>query len=331
MPLLDFSWDTMFLTQENYDSWLTDYSDLCPPYKDLFIRGLNQFLQFYEGTQLVSFKVCFCLGRDFACDNDHWVNFALSKGVEQLSLALSCLTLPSYETRHQCRRHELYIFRPVLLYGSDVSKLKLLSLRSCILGPDFHSILYLCLNLESMILLDCCLPVKLCISGSHLRLKSLEITNCTGMKQIDATSLTSFEHHGVTSFKHHGARVKFSFSTPSLEKVSIGTLDRRGVRYIFSKLAKDLPRVKTLSFIPVNNWVKCIPKQIGLFFPFIKVEQLNFFALGNTNFDIRRIIAVLRACPRLQKFHLVTRNPVEYVQEGMPVPTKSVHKYLKES
>ncbi|KAK9285144.1 hypothetical protein L1049_024329 [Liquidambar formosana] len=296
---LDFSMCTMFVTPENYVE-PTMNADNCPQYKDLFIRGVNQFLQFYKGPQLVSFKVCFCLGRGSASDIDQWVHFALSKAVEELCLDFSCLRFPEEDKRYRKRSNDLYIFRPVLLYGGDVAKLKLLSLRSCLLRPDFDSILYRCLNLGSVILQDCRLPVKLRISGAHHCLKSFGIFNCSGMKQIvvSSTSLNSFEYYGFY--------VQFSFSAPNLEKISIGALDRPGAHYIFGKLARDLPQIKTLSIIGYFRWLKFLPKQVNWFYPFRKVEQLRLYYFPLNEFDIQKMIAILRACPRLQKFHLVS-------------------------
>ncbi|KAK9284851.1 hypothetical protein L1049_024031 [Liquidambar formosana] len=341
-PYLDFDWYTMFRGLNNSAIWWNGQIDLCQQYKDLFVRGVNQFIQFYNGAEVLMFQVSFCLNRDSSSDIDRWVSFAASRGVKGLVLNLSCFKFILPENRN--KGNELYIFHPALLSQGQVSKLNYLWLHSCILGEGLtdqfislkvlklvnvslrdqvQRVLSCCSVLNSITLADCSLPVNLCIPGSLHCLNSLEITSCIGVQKIELFASS------LTSFKYYGYLIEFSFSqVPNLEKVYLGAENVDEVHKIFSQIAKDLPLVKTLSFLFASaSWLQGLREHIT---PFRKVQQLELFSPRKTNFDTQNMISILRACPLLQQFCLVIRS-VEYYDQGeMLEPTECViHEHLK--
>nr|POF03139.1 isoform 2 of f-box/lrr-repeat protein [Quercus suber] len=62
----------------------------CMDYKHIFVGRVNQFLQFYEGTHIVSFQLRFCLGMDCANNIDQWISFANKMGAENTTICFDC-------------------------------------------------------------------------------------------------------------------------------------------------------------------------------------------------------------------------------------------------
>ncbi|KAG6739129.1 hypothetical protein POTOM_056715 [Populus tomentosa] len=88
--------------------------------------------------------------------------------------------------------------------------------------------------------------------------------------------------------------VVFDFSSvPKLKRFVIGASERQ-LHYVFTRLSRHVPRMRSLTVI-------CIPERITIF---KDVAELNLLFNSNTEFDILKMIAILRASPSLQKLYL---------------------------
>ncbi|KAL7189957.1 hypothetical protein ACSBR1_039570 [Camellia fascicularis] len=88
-------------------------SDISWEDKSKFVTGVDQFLELYNGQKLISLRICFCLGNEYAGYVDRWIRFAIIMKTEKLDLEFSA----SPESQ------------------SDSSQLKYLCLKLCNLRP----------------------------------------------------------------------------------------------------------------------------------------------------------------------------------------------------
>lgn len=226
----------------------------CLDYKHIFVGAVNQFLQFYEGTHVVSFQLRFCLGMDCANNIDQWISFANKMGAENITICFdcgwNCLGPPS-----RYKREEMYVFGSELLSQATEFKLNCLRLQAWKLGPNLprylrilelvkvplvlsevQTICSCCLSLLSLFLIDCKLPFKLRIFAPLLHLRTLIIDSCRGVEEIElsALNLCRYEYYSSLWAKHSLLLV------PKLEEVYFQVNHEQSAHYIFHQLAKDL-------------------------------------------------------------------------------------------
>lgn len=105
-------------------------------------------------------------------------------------------------------------------------------------------ILLNCCRLQSLKLKSCILPSKLHIHGPDLQLKNLTLFNCSKVEEIDlsAINLTTFELCTLRML-----RLSF-FNVPSLQNLFVEICDPKMCRYVFGKVAKELPHLKCMHF-----------------------------------------------------------------------------------
>ena len=241
----------------------------CLDYKHIFVGAVNQFLQFYEGTHVVSFQLRFCLGMDCANNIDQWISFANKMGAENITICFdcgwNCLGPPS-----RYKREEMYVFGSELLSQATEFKLNCLRLQAWKLGPNLprylrilelvkvplvlsevQTICSCCLSLLSLFLIDCKLPFKLRIFTPLLHLRTLIIDSCRGVEEIElsALNLCRYEYYSSLWAKHSLLLV------PKLEEVYFQVNHEQSAHYIFHQLAKDLPNLRMLHVVTVVNWV----------------------------------------------------------------------------
>ncbi|KAI7990126.1 hypothetical protein LOK49_LG12G02869 [Camellia lanceoleosa] len=61
-------------------------SDISWEDKNKFVTGVDQFLELYNGQKLLSLRICFCLGNEYAGYVDRWIRFAIIMKTEKLDL-----------------------------------------------------------------------------------------------------------------------------------------------------------------------------------------------------------------------------------------------------
>lgn len=276
LPNLNFDWPSVFGIVDNPNHFICERS-MIRNHKDQhrFVRIVDQILNNYVGTRILTFRVSLCVGREFSYEIGQWISLAVRLGVESLQLHFSCnlfLFEAAAATPVECKHKEYYIFPCHLLPPSEESMLKHLFLQSCILGPDlndrFSSLMTLklfdvplaqidterifssCLNLECLNLESCSLPVTLAVCSSLLRLKSLVVRSCLKVKEIELSA------PNLTTFEYWGDLVSFSFlEARNLEKLQLLVECNWSLGYLFSQLGKFVPHLKALSVISPTDWV----------------------------------------------------------------------------
>lgn len=218
LPNLNFDWPSVLGIRDDPLICLksTNNYQNCHNYQNCqhrFVKIVDQVLNNYVGTRILTFRISFCVERKFSYEIGQWISFAVRLGVKSLQLQFSCnqfLLEGAAKKPVECKHKEYYIFPCHLLPPSEESMLKQLFLQSCILGPDlndrFSSIITLklfdvplaqsdaerifssCLNIECLNLEWCSLPITLSVCSSLLRLKSLVIWCCFDVKEIELSA-----------------------------------------------------------------------------------------------------------------------------------------------
>ncbi|KAM5547992.1 F-box/LRR-repeat protein 25-like [Rosa sericea] len=223
----------------------------------LVIR-IDRFLTRHLGSRITSFKVRCCLKNKYAFNINDWIDCAVRKGVENLDLAFTC---DDISERMDWPSRGYYQFPTHLLVEGKASRLRHLSLRSCMLGLDFQdrfstlSTLVLCdvyfdgqanplmfcscLKLQSLTLQSCFGLERFSISLDYL--KSLVVRKCIGLRGIELSA------PNLTTFYCEGNVIKIScIKVPNLVEVYV-SLGGINVIHTFAQLEKDLPNVKSLT------------------------------------------------------------------------------------
>ncbi|XP_065875316.1 putative F-box/LRR-repeat protein At4g15060 [Euphorbia lathyris] len=337
-PFLRFSWNEMFT------NWnLNAKGKPCMVFEKKIRRAVNDYIRFYRGDKIHSFKFCFCSnksicfrdlgydGFDGAADVDGWIKFALNKCVESLTLFADC---PFDCCKNHCflpRNFVFeYIFRIELFDGMTIS-LKHLKLKCCELGPNFtnqfssletlslDNVNCLARNLESM------LPFL----GN---LKTLEISNSILPKKLSLVSLPLL-------------RKFLAYRTKSLEEIELSSpylvelkcLDGRGnpedlayyikwpvkcnfsgapkltslsymvpiaeMDVMFTDISRQNPELRNLTVVILNDWFKWTPTRNV--WTLSQVTHLNLRVFKSSYFSFARAMAILKAFPNLRVFRLI--------------------------
>lgn len=271
---LNFDWPSV-CEIKNRGFRCVKWTDSYHKYKHPFVKIVDQTLNYYVGTRVLTFRISFCLGREYSCEIGRWICFAVKLGVENLKLHFSCnhfLYSDAAKKSIECKRKEYYTFPCQLLPHAKESTLKQLFLQSCILGPnlndrlsslvtlklydvplaqnDIETILSSCLNLETLNFEWCSLLVTRLSFCSLLRLKSLAVFYCSEVKEIELSAAN------LTTFEYAGNLVNLSFlEVPNLEKFHFWAGCDNSLGDIFSQLGKVLPHVKALLVFTRLNWV----------------------------------------------------------------------------
>ncbi|KAF5472544.1 hypothetical protein F2P56_009255 [Juglans regia] len=283
--------------------------------KSRFVSWVNHILELHVGEKVDSFRLEYPL-RDYSCDVDRWIQFAIDTHVEKLDINLfEDDSLDSYD--------ELYQF-PHWLFAQvgKQSKIKKLSLDSCRLnlptnfsGLNLLSSIYLartsldqenvdsilanCPFLERFSLLMCCCPARLKFSGGgrFLSLKDLMIFRCFPLENVeirDAKNVTS-----ITYTTDMFGQVFLKGSAQPLRLCLTMDFDPSAhTTYVLGTLAKDFPQVESLSLsIPFIR----IPIQ---FTTFTRLKKLSLSDLSSQKNLLGMISAFLEAAPSLVHFYI---------------------------
>ncbi|XP_055960435.1 uncharacterized protein LOC126681393 [Mercurialis annua] len=169
----------------------------------IFVRGINQFLEFFKGKKISSFKLCYCLVHSVTDDMNRWVRFAVQMGAETLYLGLQC---KKHRRLHVSKTAQVkYVLEKDIFGGGRQNNVKHLHLVDCCIGKsisqqfsyletlvmdrsplalyDLQSVFSCLLNLRTLMFVKCDLPVMLCFA-SLLDLRDLRFMGCSGIKGI---------------------------------------------------------------------------------------------------------------------------------------------------
>lgn len=242
-----------------------------------FQEKIDKFISCYLGTKIESFKVHCQFGSRHALKINGWVDFAVSKDVEDLDLAFTCDEVLSKRTNDVWEAIDYYDFPThMLLSGEEPKFIRHLSLRTCTLRSDiftrrFNALTNLVLsdckfiggveplafssgpNLE-FLKLDYCKGLGSLLRFDSLhRLKTLTVTMCDGLKRIEVTNAPS-----LTFFRCHGdGNIKLTLDVvPNLQEMYV-VLDGIDVIESFLKLEREVPHVPFLGIgKPMHNYLR---------------------------------------------------------------------------
>ncbi|CAK7354182.1 unnamed protein product [Dovyalis caffra] len=306
LPILQFDQVNMFQTN----------SKCCRHYKEKFVRGVNQFIDSYQGLQIDYFGVSFCLGSEFTDDIDRWISFANRMGATMISICLYCQKSCSRAIgdMHGEQIGGKYVIQGEVLRDRNTN-LENLELEGCILGPDvanrlsgletlglnntnlalydINGMFSWLANLKYLTLSNSTLPMKLCL-GPLALLKNLVIADCAGIKEVQLSSNANL--HSIL----YGCieNVVFDLSgAPNLEKFHCNA-GKTQLHYIFTHLPKHAPKLRTLSMFTTCDSVKHLPESMTIF---QHVTELCIMFDYDPNFDMLKLISILGAFPCLNK------------------------------
>lgn len=227
-----------------------------------FLMAVNQFLRSYTGPKIDTFQLTYRLGYESASHIDGWINFASEMESKTISLDFEfgfdsgierydfpCHLLP-YDTKTSSLKH-LHLASCTFTPSPDYAK-RLISLRTLYLCHvplsqcHLDTIISTCLNLKCFKLYCCPVPETLRIFGPSSGLESFKIS-CNGYLKIE---LNSLENLNFFEFVGHAKELTF-IGLPALRKAYFNFFNRMwsGTRYMYMKLAKDLPQLEILSVV----------------------------------------------------------------------------------
>ncbi|GAB4860482.1 hypothetical protein Ancab_035641 [Ancistrocladus abbreviatus] len=291
--------DNFFLTDETRELWETSEKP-CVVYLDPFLRGVNQFLEFYRGPKVHAFELAFCLGADSGNVIDRWISSAVRMGVEVLLLhfrcgSKACLNFDDY--------HAMYVLRNEIFEGAN-SHLKKIYLMCCILPTNslnqyFSSLeklflawsplalhnpesMFSCLvNLKTLWLYHCSLPEKLTF-GSLVLLEKLDVRACSGVKKIELSN-------------------------------------------VYLRILSCITDQRKLCIFTIVDWVNCIPESIAVY---SNVTYLSLIFDKSTNLDILKMSSILSSFPSLKRLFLQVHCPNSF-EQGKCRPSKRILQRLE--
>ncbi|KAL9173423.1 hypothetical protein ABFS82_03G113500 [Erythranthe guttata] len=289
------------------------------PYKlhesNLIIESVNRFLWLRSGSKIHSFRLSCCFYKLSIYQFNHCIYSLGRLGVEKLFLRCGCY-LGSSD----------FSFSLDLL--SEIPSLKYFELSLCSLPPSLtkqcnslqdlclsyvnvcpgaiECILSKCSRLISFRMGNCKSPPNLCFRGPHLQLKYLYINDCEGVKEIEfyASNLVSFEFANPEL-------VKFIFDhVPQLQSIYLNVFKENIVPYVGGKLALDLPRLKSLTFVSRGDYFQGSIGYMGTNI-FRNLRRLDLSLYNIPQMDLLLLTQLLQSCSLVQEFHLNT-NFLEY-------------------
>ncbi|KAJ4823133.1 hypothetical protein Tsubulata_045917 [Turnera subulata] len=298
----------MFLTPHSHES--PDPCD-CRQYQGKFVRAVDQVLRSYQGRNLRSCKINFCLGSNSTDDIDRWISFAIGMGAEELSLGFYCDKMDISvlcDSIDWCGAltEGKYVFQLPNFEGSKAN-LKSLHLVASVLGqysPDqfrcLQTLTVVCTNLAQYDLhgMFACL----------LTLKTLKFERCTLPEELSLSSLLQLEDF----------MIMFSEGLRLLWKPE-------ALSWIPTHLRKCCPALQSLAICTGTDLVENMPPTTAIF---SQVTGLCLVHNDRSLFGIVKINCILRAFPCLQELELWLPQCPD-LEEGKAEPKEYVHEHLK--
>ncbi|KAL7113762.1 hypothetical protein ACP275_04G079600 [Erythranthe tilingii] len=274
------------------------------------ITSIGSFLRLHSSSKIRSFRLVCCLDKSVTSPFSRCISSLGRLGVEKLFLEFCCS--PSRFTSDFSFSCRLLSMMPSLKYF----ELSRCSLQPCV-GSQFNNslqtivlmhvrvspgavecILSDCLRLHSMTISHCICPPKLRFCGPRLELKSLYISLCKGVDEIElcAGNLVVFEYWG-----HKRVNLIFDH-VPQLQSVYLYIYWRKIVPYVCGKLAFDLPHLKSLDLVTSGMFGGNLRDRDMHMFS--KLRRLHIDMHHVSKINLLLLISILQHCPLVQEFHL---------------------------
>ncbi|KAJ4845434.1 hypothetical protein Tsubulata_026300 [Turnera subulata] len=277
--------------------------------RSIFVTAVDQAFLHCKGLKIRTLKVHYGLRNDYFCHIDRWVESSIAMEAETIDFNFSFL--PQYCESYNFPCHLLPI-------GKDSSRFKHLSLSGCMLrippaytsrlnclstldlshvplrDSGLESIISGCSSLTWLRLINCSLPMTLCLNGQLLSLKVLIVEDVLRDVQMISLNLECFEFSG------HAQNFTFD-DVPYLNKVLL-TLPNASLKSssICSTLAMGTPGLQLLSLSLGIEMLPLPPSSTR----FSCLKQLILFIMVSTNLDLLAITHILNASPVLEILQL---------------------------
>lgn len=236
--------------------------------------SIEKCIDLHLAPRLRRFSVISHVGSSSSPNTKKWVDFAMRRGVESITVGLMAFPFPYTVLELPCSFYtngckslvdvllSCIDFNPPTTFVGFAS-LTRLRLYNCKLSDDtVHMIVSKCLLLETLVLDNCLGLVKVKISGSNLRMKQL-FFKCEGLDdglvlEIDVPSLESLMYNGSLNkicLKNVRCLLNAAIDNYKIEKIDIDY-----ARRLIAKVAH-------LTLFSVNSW---FPKVHNLLFLLLK-------------------------------------------------------------
>ncbi|QCD81154.1 hypothetical protein DEO72_LG2g1478 [Vigna unguiculata] len=252
-----------------------------------YTRWIDELLSSLNGSTLQGLKFWFHVGS--GCDTDKWVHFAIQKKVQKLELYFGDTieyVLP------------LHLFKPESFNSLHVLRLKCITVTEEML----EYLLRCCPSLETLSLVDSVVPKTMKVSGSSLKLKSLELMRCWELLRLEIFA------ENLVSFKYYGSYLDTEFkSVPSLLEATFGGSFVEFTRESF------LPHLEVLTLDITQNIPEVICS-LGQLPQLKNIKHLELVSCVDDGITLGACALLLRASPTLWRFTLKmlhTKSPLK--------------------
>ncbi|KAL3641289.1 hypothetical protein CASFOL_016257 [Castilleja foliolosa] len=201
-----------------------------------------------------------------------------------------------------------------------------------VLSGALECILANCLSLHSLSMENCTVLSKLIFRGPNLELKSLSLSFCRGVKEIElcASNLATFKFESVDM-------VNFRFDhVPKLESMILDYKQENRMSYYDDDhhrtdllIVKDLSRMKSLIFSTTSSMREVFRSLSMWINKFCNLSQLSIQLSSISSDDFVSLARVFESCPRLQEFHLNIELVKNIDVKDMRRPPELIHPELK--
>ncbi|KAL3641288.1 hypothetical protein CASFOL_016256 [Castilleja foliolosa] len=196
-----------------------------------------------------------------------------------------------------------------------------------VLNGTLECILANCLSLHSLSMEICTVPSKLIFRGPNLELKSLSVSFCVCIEEIElcASNLATFKFESVEM-----VNIRFDH-VPKLESMFLDYTQENGYDDDRTDLliVKDLPPMKSFSFSTTNSLREVFSSLSMWINKFRNISQLSIHLHSTGSADFVLLARVFESCPRLQEFQLNTELVKHIDVKDVRRPPELIHPELK--
>ncbi|KAL3834830.1 hypothetical protein ACJIZ3_009566 [Penstemon smallii] len=259
-----------------------------------YINWVNRVLRQHKGSKVDSFRICFDLDKRSKCAIDHWVKFAITKGVQTLELDL----LENGERLRQPTRN--YTFSQKLLShykGFAFNRLEGLVLKCVNVSEEaLQCLISNCPVLKYLSMHGSGDLMNVKVSGPSLTLKYFEIVFCLSVETIEISNVN------LVAFSYLGPRVDLNiYNVPMLDEISIGEGYTGLENNVFGQLSCCLYQLEVLTldiYCPEENI------KLDMFPELPKLKQLILRVGAWDDDSLLEFTSFVKACPNLNRFVL---------------------------
>ncbi|XP_059662620.1 putative F-box/FBD/LRR-repeat protein At5g62970 [Cornus florida] len=344
---LNFDSKTL-LAPAYYDSYLyqagpIDYDALASKDEEnrtKYVSCVNEVLKFHLGSYIDEMRISFEFRGHYPCDIDDWIKFAMEKGVQRFELDLLAGIQPGpWMQLYDFPNMENFKFSSITSHRHHVPRtigsaagfyslavLRLLGVN--IMDGVIENFVSNCPFLEQLCIVGTTYLVNIKIAGPSLKLKSLEISHCHSLENLEISAMN------LVSFSYSGRDISVAFkNVPLLSEVSIRGEFCSSFVFGSCKHSSYIPQIEKLKLQAFDEDFLQFPKyfrELG------NLKQVELYILGFIGCSLLSLTSVIKASPKLSKFSLrmiLAENGEQVIRDGQIAAekeaTKCHHQCLK--